>query len=95
MEIITRCDILHFGCTRGICVNFKQWVEKNYIDAGRTQIDAAKDLGLLTSTVNQYMNLKRFPLIEGQSKLEAHCEGLDLSQWRNEYLAEKKRKSAA
>lgn len=77
-------------------MNIKEWVKKNYIDKGLTQTDAALDLGLLQSTLNQYMNLKRFPVNkETISKLESRCEGLDLAQWHHDFLVNKRQEATA
>lgn len=76
-------------------MNIKEWVDKHYIKKGKTQTDAALALGLLQSTLNQYMNLKRFPVNpETISKLESCCEGLDMAQWRHDFLAKKQEAAA-
>jgi transcriptional regulator with XRE-family HTH domain len=77
-------------------VNIKQWVDKHYINKGLTQTDAALALGLLQSTLNQYMNLKRFPVNkETISKLESRCKGLDIAQWHHDFLVNKQQEAAA
>lgn len=69
-------------------MTLSQWVDANFIKKGRTQQDAAKALGIGQSLMSMYCTLQRFPRLSEQVRLEQLCHGLDMSMWRNAYLAE-------
>jgi hypothetical protein len=68
-------------------LNFREWIEQFYLLKRKTQKDAAFDLKLTEATISAYVNFKRFPKPENASELENACLGLNIEQWRRDYIS--------
>ena len=66
-------------------MNFRQWIENNYLLKQKTQKDAARDLELAEDQLSNYVNFKRFPIPETAFRLEGICPGLSIETWLNDY----------
>lgn len=68
-------------------MNFREWIEQFYLLKRKTQKDAADDLKLTEATISAYVNFKRFPRPDNASELEEACSGLNIEQWRRDFLS--------
>ena len=72
-----------------------EWVQAHYIKKGKTQLEAAKALGLRQNTLSMYCSYQRFPRHEEQQRLANLCVGLSLDAWRTEYIRHQSKGAAA